>query len=61
MSMEKVQAPEIIDAALEVEAGYRDVTVGVPNDGQVVLTPDAAEVSGIRLLDAADKARRPRP
>ena len=23
-----------------------------------VLTPDAAEVSGIRLLDAADKARR---
>ena len=56
--MEKVQPPEIIDMALEVAAGDRDVTVGVPNDGEVVLTPDAAEVSGIRLMDAADKARR---
>ena len=57
--MEKAQSSQIIDAALEVEPGDRDVTIGVPNDGQVVLTPDAAEISGIRLLDAADKARRP--
>ena len=60
IGMEKVQPSQIIDAALEIEAGDRDVTIAVPNDGQVVLTPDAAEVSGIRLLDAADKARRPR-
>ena len=58
--MEKSQPPPVIDAALEVEAGDRDVTIGVPDDGQVVLTPDAAEVSGIRLLDAADRARHPR-
>ena len=56
--MEKTPPPKVIDAALEVSPGDRDVTIGVPNDGQVVLTPDAAEVSGIRLLDAADKARR---
>jgi len=56
--MEKSHPPPVIDAALKVEAGDRDVTIGVPNDGQVVLTPDAAEISGIRLLDAADKARR---
>ncbi len=56
--MEKIAAHEVIDAALEVSPGDRDVTIGVPNDGEVVLTPDAAEVSGIRLLDAADKARR---
>lgn len=58
MSMNTEQPAEIIDAPLEVAPGDRDVTVGVPNDGEVVLTPDAAEVSGIRLLDAAEKARR---
>lgn len=41
----------------EAEAGDRDVRIGVPRDGEVTLTADAAEISALRLLDAADKSR----
>lgn len=30
-----------------------------PPDAALNMTPDAAEISGLRLLDAADKARGP--
>lgn len=56
--MEKPEKTETIDEPMAVEAGDRDVRVGVPYDGVLTLTADAAEISGLRLLDAADKARR---
>jgi hypothetical protein len=49
-----------IDEPMEVEAGDRDVRVGVPDDGILTLTADAAEISALRLLDAAAKSREPR-
>lgn len=56
-----MQAPENtdpIDQPMEVEAGDHDVRVTVPSDGHLILTADAAEISALRLLDAADRSRR---
>lgn len=56
-----MQAPENtdpIDQPMEVEAGDNDVRIIVPEDGHLILTADAAEISGLRLLDAADRSRR---
>jgi len=47
-----------INEPMEVEAGDREVRIGVPEDGYLTLTADAAEISALRLLDAADKSRR---
>lgn len=52
------EAVELVDEPMSVEPGDNDVRVGVPDDGFVTLTADAAEISGLRLLDAADKSRR---
>lgn len=41
--------PEAVDGAVEIVD---------PPPNRMTLTADAAEISGIRLLDAADKARR---
>lgn len=49
---------DLVDQPMEVEPGDHDVRVSVPDDGVVTLTADAAEISGLRLLDAADKSRR---
>ena len=54
--MEKPAQPAT-NAPFEVEAGDRDVTIGVPDDGKITMTSQAAEVSAIRLLDAAQKSR----
>lgn len=43
--------PEAVDGAVEVVD---------PPEQRMTLTADAAEISGIRLLDAADEARRDR-
>jgi hypothetical protein len=56
-----MQAPENtdpIDQPMEVEAGDHEVRIGVPEDGHMILTADAAEISALRLLDAADRSRR---
>jgi hypothetical protein len=52
------QPTDPITEPFEAEAGDRDVRIGVPNDGELTLTADAAEISALRLLDAADKSRR---
>ena len=43
---------------LKPEADLGAVVVGDPPQDAMVMTPDEADVSAIRLLDAADKARR---
>ncbi len=56
-----MQTPENtdpIDLPMEVEAGDNDVRISVPADGHLILTADAAEISALRLLDAADRSRR---
>lgn len=45
----KPMTPEAVDGA---------VVIVDPPEQAMTLTADAAEISGIRLLDAADRARR---
>lgn len=45
----KPLSPQAVDGA---------VVVVDPPDASMTLTADAAEISGIRLLDAADQARK---
>lgn len=57
--MQERENTEPIDEPMEAKAGDRDVRVGVPADGHLTLTADAAEISALRLLDAAEKSRKP--
>ncbi len=43
---------------LTPKAGDGSVTVIDPPEVAITLTPDAAEISGLRLIAAADAARR---
>ena len=45
----KPMSPEAVDGAVVVQD---------PPDAAMDLTADAAEISGLRLIDAADKARK---
>ena len=49
---------DLITEPLTPEAGDGEVVVKDPPEAAMRLTPDAADISGIRLLDAADKARK---
>ncbi|CAN5395824.1 hypothetical protein BH10PSE2_BH10PSE2_13010 [soil metagenome] len=53
-----ISEPSIVDDPLAVTAEDQVVVIDIPEDGQITMTADAAEVSGIRLLDAADQARK---
>ena len=56
--MTKHDAPTSpIDHPLDAKAQDYAVDIEIPGDGEVTLTADAAEISALRLLDAADKAR----
>jgi hypothetical protein len=55
--MEKPEETVAIDEPMAVEAGDRDVRISIAQDGVLTLTADAAEISGLRLLDAAQKSR----
>ena len=57
--MQDAENMDPVDEPMEVEAGDHEVRIGVPDDGQLILTADAAEISALRLLDAADRSRRP--
>lgn len=48
----------IIAQPMEPEAINGEVHAEDPPAVKLKMTPDAAEISGIRLLDAAEKARR---
>jgi hypothetical protein len=50
--------PELIVAPLTPKASHGVVVVQDPPEAAMNLTADAAEVSGLRLLDAADRARK---
>jgi hypothetical protein len=45
----------------EVSAEQGEVLIDGPNGLTTALTPDAAEETGKRLIDAADEARRQEP
>ena len=45
--------------ALNPAAGDGVVVVKDPPNGPMHMTPDEADISGIRMLDAADQARKP--
>ncbi|KQW80883.1 hypothetical protein [Brevundimonas sp. Root1279] len=52
---------DLITEPLTPEAGDGEVVVKDPPAAAMRLTPDAADISAIRMLDAADKARKPKP
>lgn len=54
---EKKPDEPIITTPLEPEAVDGEVHAVDPPPAKLKMTPDAAEITGIRLLDAADKAR----
>lgn len=45
--------------ALHPKAGDGVVVVKDPPNTEMQMTPDEADISGIRMLDAADEARKP--
>ncbi|MBX9461154.1 MAG: hypothetical protein KL785_08780 [Brevundimonas sp.] len=46
---------------LNPEAGDGVVVVENPPSAPMHMTPDEADISGIRMLDAADRSRKPPP
>lgn len=52
---------DLINDPLTPTAGDGEVVVKDPPEAAMRLTPDAADMSAIRLLDAADKARKREP
>lgn len=59
MSGMKRSIPEpVFEAPLRVEIIDQTVVITEPEDCAVSLTADAAEISAMRLLDAADRARK---
>ena len=52
------QDPPITRKPLKPEAGDGCVRVVDPPEVAITLTPDAAEISGLRLIAEADAARR---
>ena len=59
MTDDKTQ-PDLITEPLTPDAVDGRVVVKDPPEAAMNLTADAAEISGIRLLDAADNARNRR-
>ena len=56
--MAKKSEPELIVAPLTPKARHGVVEVKDPPEAAMNLTADAAEISGLRLMDAADRARK---
>lgn len=56
--MAKKTEPELIVAPLTPTARHGVVEVKDPPEAAMNLTADAAEISGLRLIDAADRARK---
>ena len=58
MADPKTQSDDLITTPLTPKAVDGQVVVKDPPEAAMTLTADAAELSGIRLLDAADQARK---
>lgn len=59
MSDKKPSADDPRQGALHPKAGDGIVVVKDPPNAEMQMTPDEADISGIRMLDAADEARKP--
>lgn len=59
MSDNKPSADDPRQGALHPTAGDGVVVVKDPPNAEMQMTPDEADISGIRMLDAADEARKP--
>ena len=59
MSDRKPSADDPRQGALHPTAGDGVVVVKDPPKVEMQMTPDEADISGIRMLDAADEARKP--
>ncbi|MBU1384592.1 MAG: hypothetical protein KKG14_10050 [Alphaproteobacteria bacterium] len=59
MSDKKRSADDPRQGPLHPAAGDGVVVVKDPPRGEMLMTPDEADISGIRMLDAADEARKP--
>lgn len=51
-------APDLITDPLTPEARHGVVEIKDPPEAAINLSADAAEISGLRLVDAADRARK---
>ena len=58
MSDQPAEDAPIMRKPLTPQAGEGCVTVVDPPEVAITLTPDAAEISGLRLIAEADEARR---
>ena len=58
MPADASQDPPIIRKPLTPQAGEGCVRVIDPPEIAITMTPDAAEISGLRLIAEADEARR---
>jgi hypothetical protein len=56
--MPEKPAPDLITAPLTPKARHGVVEIKDPPEAALSLTADAAEISGLRLVDAADRARK---
>ena len=56
--MSSKPTPDLITAPLTPKARHGVVEIKDPPEAAMNLTADAAEISGLRLVDAADRARR---
>jgi len=61
MPEEKLHPDDPRQGALHPTAGDGVVVVRDPPNAPMHMTPDEADISGIRMLDAADQARKPPP
>ncbi|MBW8303034.1 MAG: hypothetical protein K0M78_03650 [Brevundimonas sp.] len=59
MPDEKPKPEDPRQGALHPRAGDGVVVVKDPPNAEMQMTPDEADISGIRMLDAADEARKP--
>lgn len=60
MTERTAETPDIITSPLTPEPVDGGVVVKDPPEAAMNLTADAAEISGLRMLDAADAARKQR-
>lgn len=56
--MAQKSEPHLITKPLTPKATYGVVEIKDPPESAMNLTADAAEISGLRLVDAADRARK---
>jgi hypothetical protein len=61
MPTPKPNDPDLISKPLTPKGADGSVVVRDPPEAAMTLTPDAAEISGLRMIEEADKARSDDP